>query len=128
MLNAEGEEALYQYDNVDGTFQRYAGVVEKETVEEPEETKETFFSLLEKYHLYIIAGLGVVVLALIIALICVAVKSKKKNKDLHVETVHVEPKKQPKEVEKQPEKKKRKHDARRRKAIKRLRKQRMNEK
>ena len=128
VMNHEGENVLYQYDSVDGTFQRYARVVEKETVEEPEETKETFFSLLEKYHLYIIAGLGVVVLALIIALICVAVKSKKKNKDLHVETVHVEPKKQPKEVEKQPEKKKRKHDARRRKAIKRLRKQRMNEK
>ena len=77
-----------------------------------------------------------VVLALIIALICVAAKKRNKSKDeydfsekdLHVETVHVEPKKQPKEVEKQPEKKKRKHDARRRKAIKRLRKQRMNEK
>ena len=136
VLNAEGEEALYQYDSVDGTFQRYARVVEKETVEEPEETKETFFSLLEKYHLYIIAGFCVVVLALIIALICVAVKKRNKSKDeydfsekdFYVEPIRVETKKQPKEVEEQPKKKKRKHDARRRKAIKKLRKQRMSEK
>ena len=129
VMNEFGEKVIYQYEKTENSLQLYKEYVEvEETVEEPEETKMTFFSFLEKYYLYIIAGLGVVVLALIIALICVAVKSKKKNKDLHVETVHVEPKKQPKEVEKQPEKKKRKHDARRRKAIKRLRKQRMNEK
>ena len=129
VMNEFGEKVIYQYEKTENSLQLYKEYVEvEETVEEPEETKMTFFSFLEKYYLYIIAGLGVVVLALIVALICVAVKSKKKNKDLHVETVHVEPKKQPKEVEKQPEKKKRKHDARRRKAIKRLRKQRMNEK
>lgn len=127
VLNAEGEEALYQYDNVDETFQRYAGAVVKETIEEPEEMEMTFFSFLEKYHLYIIAGFGVVVLALIIALICVALKHRNKNKDSYVEPVHVEPRKQLKEVEEQPKKKKRKHDARRRKAIKRLEKQRMKE-
>ena len=77
-----------------------------------------------------------IVLALIIGLICVAVKKRNKSKDeydfsekdFYVEPIRVETKKQPKEVEEQPKKKKRKHDARRRKAIKRLRKQRMNEK
>ena len=107
-----------------------------ETVEEPEETKLTVFSFLEKYHLYIIAGLGVVILALIIALICVAVKKRNKHNDesdYHTESSYVEPKKQPKKVKKQPKeveelpKKKRKHDARRRKAIKRLQKQQMRE-
>ena len=127
VLNAEGGEALYQYDNVDETFQRYAGAVVKETIEEPEEMEMTFFSFLEKYHLYIIAGLGVVVLALIIALICVAVKHRNKKKDSYAESVRVESRKQPKEVEEQPKKKKRRHDARRRKAIKRLEKQRMKE-
>lgn len=134
VMNSDGEIVFYQYDSLDGTLQRYAGVVEKETVEE-EETELTFFSFLEKYHLYIIAGLGAVVLALIIALICVAVKKKNRHKDeyasyeegSYAEPVHVESKRQPQEVEQQPEKKKRKHDARRRKAIKRLQKQQMKE-
>lgn len=68
MMNADGEEVIYQYDSVDGTLQRYAGAVAKETVEE-EETEETFFSLLEKYHLYVIAGLGGFALVLMITLI-----------------------------------------------------------
>ena len=134
VMNSDGEIVFYQYDSLDGTLQRYAGVVEKETVGE-EETELTFFSFLEKYHLYIIAGLGAVVLALIIALICVAVKKKNRHKDeyasyeegSYAEPVHVESKRQPQEVEQQPEKKKRKHDARRRKAIKRLQKQQMKE-
>lgn len=127
VMNHEGENVLYQYDSLDGTLQRYAGAIEG-TVEEPEKTKETFFSILGKYHLYIIAGFGVVVLALIIALVCVVLKHRNKNKESYVEPVHVESRKQLKEVEKKPAKKKRKHDARRRKAIKRLQKQRMNEK
>lgn len=128
-MNSDGEIVLYQYESLDGTLQRYAGAVAKETVEE-EETKETLFTLLEKYHLYVIAGLGVVVLALIIALICVAVKKRNRNNDkidYHTESAYVESKKQSKEVEQQPQKKKRKHDARRRKAIKRLQKQQMKE-
>lgn len=142
-MDSEGEIVLYQYDSLDGTLQRYAGVVGKEPVEEPEETKLTFFSFLEKYHLYIIAGLGVVILALIIALICVVVKKRNTHHnehDYHVQSSYVESKKQLKKEEKQPKKaekqleeveqqpkKKRKHDARRRKAIKRLQKQQMKE-
>lgn len=134
VMNEFGEKVIYQYEKTENSLQLYKEYVEvEETVEEPEETEMTFFSFLEKYYLYIIAGLGVVVLALIIALICVAVKKRNKSKDeydfsekdFYVEPIRVEPKKQPKEVEKQPKKKKRKHDARRRKAIKRLEKQRM---
>lgn len=133
VMNNEGEIVLYQYDSLDGTLQRYAGAVAKEI---EEETELTFFSFLEKYHLYVIAGLGVIVLALIIALICVAVKKRNRHDDesgYHTEGYYVESRKQPKKAEKQPKeveqqpKKKRKHDARRRKAIKRLQKQRMKE-
>lgn len=128
VMNEFGEKVIYQYEKTENSLQLYKEYVEvEEPVEEIEETEETFFSFLEKYHLYIIAGFGVVVLALIIALICVALKHRNKNKDSYVEPVRVEPRKQPKEVEEQPKKKKRKHDARRRKAIKRLEKQRMKE-
>ena len=128
VMNEFGEKVIYQYEKTENSLQLYKEYLEvEEPVEEIEETEETFFSFLEKYHLYIIAGFGVVVLALIIALICVALKHRNKNKDSYVEPVRVEPRKQPKEVEEQPKKKKRKHDARRRKAIKRLEKQRMKE-
>lgn len=142
-MNSEGEIVLYQYDSLDGTLQRYAAVVANETEEEPEETEMTFFTFLEKYYLYIIVGLGVVILALIIALICVVVKKRNTHHnehDYHVQSSYVESKKQLKKEEKQPKKaekqleeveqqpkKKRKHDARRRKAIKRLQKQQMKE-
>ncbi len=135
-MNSEGEIVLYQYDSLDGTLQRYAAVVANETEEEPEETEMTFFTFLEKYHLYVIAGLGAVVLVLIIALICVAVKKRNTHHNEHdypVQSSYVESKKQLKKEEKQLEeveqqcKKKRKHDARRRKAIKRLQKQQMKE-
>ena len=135
-MNSEGEIVLYQYDSLDGTLQRYAAVVANENGEQPEEAEMTFFTFLEKYHLYIIVGLGVVIFALIIALICVVVKKRNTHHnehDYHVQSSYVESKKQLKKAEKQLEeveqqsKKKRKHDARRRKAIKRLQKQQMRE-
>ena len=129
-MDSEGEIVLYQYDSLDGTLQRYAGIVDQEPIEESEETESTFFSFLEKYHLYIITGLSVLILVLIIALICVAVQKRHRHNDesdYHTEGSYVESRKQPEEVEEQPQKKKRKHDARRRKAIKRLQKQQMKE-
>lgn len=137
VMNEFGEKVIYQYEKTENSLQLYKEYIEVvETVEEPEETKLTVFSFLEKYHLYIIVGLGVVIFALIIALICVAVKKRNTHHnehDYHVQSSYVESKKQLKKAEKQLEeveqqsKKKRKHDARRRKAIKRLQKQQMRE-
>lgn len=75
MMNAEGEEVLYQYDKVDGTFQRYAGPVKQEAEPVVEETEEKTYleefleNFLEKYALYVICGLAALSLVLAIALI-----------------------------------------------------------
>ena len=53
VMNSDGEIALYQYDSVDGTLQRYAGLVAKETVEEVEDTEMSFMALLQKYYLLV---------------------------------------------------------------------------
>lgn len=136
VMNEFGEKVIYQYEKTENSLQLYKEYVEvKEPVEEPIQDVAKESNLLQKYYLYIIAGLGVVVLALIIALICVALKNKNRysnendyyEEGSYVEPVHVKPSKQQKEVVQQPKKKKRKHDARRRKAIKRLQKQRMDE-
>lgn len=74
VMNHDGEITFYQYDNLDGTLQRYAKPVDK-TVEEEEEKSE-IFSFLEKYHLYMIAGLGAAVLVLIVILICLLATRK----------------------------------------------------
>lgn len=68
-LNSDGEIVLYQYDSVDGTLQRYAGMVAKETVEEVEDTEMSFMALLQEYYLYIIAGLAAFSLILMISMI-----------------------------------------------------------
>lgn len=69
VMNSDGEIALYQYDSVDGTLQRYAGLVAKETVEEVEDTEMSFMALLQKYYFYIIAGLAAFSLILMISMI-----------------------------------------------------------
>lgn len=62
-MNQEGEELLYRYDVVDGTFQRY-----KDIEIEPVETEEkTLFP--NEYYMYAIAGLGALSLILFIAMI-----------------------------------------------------------
>lgn len=126
-LNADGEEVIYQYDSVDGTLQRYAGPVSEVEEAEKEESEKPFW---EEYSLYIIAGLGGLLVILLITLIYFIATRKHRHHgeyDYSTENCSVELKKQSKEVEQQPKKKKRKHDARRRKAIKRLQKQKMKE-
>ena len=126
-LTIEGEEVIYQYDSVDGTLQRYAGPVSEVEATEPVEIEKPFW---EEYSMYIIAGLIILVIILIIAFLCVAVEKKNRHSDEygnHAESCYVEPREHLKEVEEKPKKKKRKHDARRRKAIKRLQKQKMKE-
>ena len=68
VMNSDGEITFYQYDNIDGTLQRYGKSVAKE-IEETEEKEGKIFSLLKEYHLYIIAGLSVLVLILAVVLI-----------------------------------------------------------
>lgn len=76
MLNADGQEVFYQYDSVDGTFQRYMGPIAEEPVveEEPEEEK----NFLETYYLYIIIGLAV--LTVILAITTIYLASTRKHK------------------------------------------------
>lgn len=112
-----GATAYYRYDSEENTMQRAKDFElmlqgDELEVEKAEKEAAPFFAFLEKYHLYVIAGLGAALVIVSIVLICVAAKKADK---------------QPKAVEQQPKEKKRKHDARRRKAMKRLEKQRMNE-
>lgn len=68
VMNSDGEITFYQYDNIDGTLQRYGKAVAWE-VEETKEKEGKIFSVLKEYHLYIIAGLSVLVLILAVVLI-----------------------------------------------------------
>ncbi len=68
VMNSDGEITFYQYDNIDGTLQRYGKAVAWE-VEETKEKEGKIFSVLKEYHLYIIAGLSVLVLVLVVVLI-----------------------------------------------------------
>ncbi len=65
VMNEEGKELLYRYDSVDGVFQRY--------VEQKVEEKTIFPN---EYYMYAIIGLGALVLILLIAVICLAVRKK----------------------------------------------------
>ena len=65
-LNADGEEIIYQYDSVDGTLQRYAGPVSEVELTEPVEIEKPIW---EEYSMYIIAGLGTLVIVLFITLV-----------------------------------------------------------
>lgn len=76
MLNVDGQEVFYQYDAVDGTFQRYMGPVVEEPVVEEDPEEKTF---LETYYLYIIIGLAVLTVILAITTIYLASTSKHKH-------------------------------------------------
>ena len=128
VMNEFGDKVVYQYEKTENSLQLYKEYVEVEEsvadiVEKP--------SWLEEYYLYIMIGLGVVVLILIIALICVAMKKKDRYEvdgDFYEEQEScTERSENDMDSEPKPKKKKRKHDARKRKAMKRLEKQRMNE-
>ena len=79
VMNAEGEEVLYKYDQKEGTYQRYSEAVPEEVIVE-EEQVDTFLEYVEQYDLYIIIGLSVLVIILLIALICcIATRKNKYN-------------------------------------------------
>ena len=65
VMNQDSEMALYRYDSVDKTFQRYVDV-EVEDVEQTSVEKTLFPN---EYYMYAIAGLGVLSLILFIAMI-----------------------------------------------------------
>lgn len=77
-MNQDGEELLYQYDKVDGTFQRYAEVERTEpVVDEKEETNQQ--SPLQDQYLYIIIGLAMVSVILLVAVVCLLATRKKNH-------------------------------------------------
>lgn len=76
-MNQDGEELIYQYDNIDGTFQRYVEIEIAEPVVEEEPQEQNF---LEKYYLYIIIGLAVLSVILLVMVICLVGTRKKKHR------------------------------------------------
>ena len=65
VMNEGGEESLYKYDSVDGTFQRYVDI-EVEDVEQTPAPKTWFPN---EYYMYAIVGLGALSLILLVAMI-----------------------------------------------------------
>lgn len=65
VMNQDGTELLYKYDNVDGTFQRYNDIKVEDVEQAPIE--KTWFP--NEYYMYAIVGLGAFSLILLIAMI-----------------------------------------------------------
>lgn len=80
-MNNQGEKTLYQYDSVDGTYQRFdAPVVEEEKKADSSLAKLTVF--IEQYLNYVILGVIVLFVILVGILIVIAVKLHNRNAEL----------------------------------------------
>lgn len=74
VMNEFGQKVVYQYEKTENSlqlFREYEDVEteEAEEVEKVEESKGTFLSFLQKYYLYVIIALGVLVVILSVTLI-----------------------------------------------------------
>lgn len=84
-INAAGENVLYKYDSVDGTYQRYSKAVPEKmeipaATEPVPEKKGELINFLETYGWYIIIALGVIVVILLLVLIYIlATKNRRHN-------------------------------------------------
>jgi ATP-dependent Zn protease len=67
VVNQDGENALYRYDNVDKTFQRYTDVEAESGDVSEAPVEKTWFP--NEYYMYAIVGLGALSLILFIAMI-----------------------------------------------------------
>ena len=68
VMNQNGENMLYRYDSVDGTFQRYVDVdIEQVQQTEQPSVQKTWFP--SEYYMYAIIGLGALSFILLIAMI-----------------------------------------------------------
>lgn len=80
-MNNQGEKTLYQYDSVDGTYQRF----DAPTVEQ-EKKADSFLGKLtasvEKYLNYVMLGAVIVFVILVVILIIIAVKLHNRNAEL----------------------------------------------
>lgn len=89
-MNIDAEEGFYLYDASEGAFLRYSGFADEEiqdiatvTDSTPNQQDVTEDSNLSKKNMiYILIVIGALALILLIALICVAVKSKKYKNEL----------------------------------------------
>lgn len=80
-MNNLGEKTLYQYDSVDGTYQRFdAPVVEEEKKADSSLEKLTVF--IEQYLNYVMLGVIVLFVILVGILIVIAVKLHNRNAEL----------------------------------------------
>lgn len=80
-MNNQGEKTLYQYDSVDGTYQRFdAPAVEEEKKADSSLEKLTVF--IEQYLNYVMLGVIVLFVILVGILIVIAVKLHNRNAEL----------------------------------------------
>ena len=80
-MNNQGEKSLYQYDSVDGTYQRFDAPT-VETEEKADSFLGKFISSIENYLNYVILGAAVLFVILIVILIVLAVKLHNRNAEL----------------------------------------------
>ncbi len=82
-INSSGQTAIYQYDNADGTFQRFvapegAATEEAVSVEEP----TGIMKMVEEYFVILVAIIAAILLLLLVIIIVMAVKLGQANKEL----------------------------------------------
>lgn len=103
VMNQEGTEALYKYDSVDGTFQRYNDI----KVEDVEQTpiQKTWFP--NEYYMYAIIGLGTLCVVFLIAMIYFIASRKVRHEGRKRKAIKRQEKQREKEEKKLAKQKKR---------------------
>lgn len=109
VMNQDGEETLYRYDSVDGTFQRHVDVEVEES--EPVDTDRTWFP--SEYYVYALIGLVALVAILWITMIYFIASRKHRHEARKIKAV--------KKAEKQKRKEEKKLEKQRKKEEKAIR-------
>ena len=105
VINEGGEESLYKYDSVDGTFQRF-NEIEVEDVEQAP-VEKTWFP--NEYYMYAIVGLGALSLILLVTMIYFIASRKARHEGRKRKAIKRQEKQRAKE-EKQREKEERERE------------------
>ncbi len=82
-INSSGQTVIYQYDNADGTFQRFiAGEATQEVVPVEEQSQSEIMKMVEEYFVILVAIIAAILLLLLVIIIVMAVKLGQSNKEL----------------------------------------------
>lgn len=107
VMNQDGEECLYRYDSVDGTFQRYVDIEAEEP--EPVNTDRTWFPT--KYYGYALIGLVALVAILWITMVYFIASRKHRHEARKVKAMKKAEKQKRKEEKKQEKQRKKEEKA-----------------